>query len=122
MNLAETTFVYPPTRGDAVAQVRIYTPSRELPFAGHPTVGTAWVLANRGRLPAGQREVALEEGIGPVPVRTGSTRVTFLYVPLRTPAAVDRPPLSPNAALSKLHSLAPSTWSACKATRWVGRA
>jgi trans-2,3-dihydro-3-hydroxyanthranilate isomerase len=138
MNLAETTFVYPPTRGDAVAQVRIYTPSRELPFAGHPTVGTAWVLANRGRLPAGQREVALEEGIGPVPVRiegdlsapsmvwmshrdaefgeplpnraafaaglhlteadllpdqpvrTGSTGVTFLYVPLRTPGAVDR--------------------------------
>src|SRR5262249_13171555 len=44
-------------------------PARELPFAGHPTVGTAWVLATRGMLPAGVREAGLEEGIGPVPVR-----------------------------------------------------
>src|SRR5207237_7602529 len=54
MNLSETTFVYPPTRSDCVAQVRIFTPTRELPFAGHPTVGTTWALAKRGRLPAGQ--------------------------------------------------------------------
>src|ERR1700730_11723769 len=69
MNLAETTFVYPATRPDCVAQVRIFRPGRELPFAGHPTVGTTWVLANRGRLPAGARGVVLEEGIGPVAVR-----------------------------------------------------
>ena len=50
MNLAETTFVYPPTRADCVARARIFTPTRELPFAGHPTVGTTWVLANRGRV------------------------------------------------------------------------
>jgi trans-2,3-dihydro-3-hydroxyanthranilate isomerase len=67
MNLAETTFVFPPTRADCAARVRIFTPARELPFAGHPTVGTAWVLATRGRL-AG-RSTSLEEGIGPVPVR-----------------------------------------------------
>src|ERR1700682_3164496 len=54
MNLAETTFVFAPTRPDSVARVRIFTPGRELPFAGHPTVGTAWVLARRGRLPTGQ--------------------------------------------------------------------
>ncbi|HEY0581563.1 MAG TPA: PhzF family phenazine biosynthesis protein [Chloroflexota bacterium] len=138
MNLAETTFVLPPRRPDTVARVRIFTPGQELPFAGHPTIGTTWVLANRGLLPAGQREVALEEGIGPVPVRlegdlsapstvwmrhrdagfgppvearaaiaealglteadlapyrpirSGSTGVTFLYVPLRSPEAVDR--------------------------------
>jgi trans-2,3-dihydro-3-hydroxyanthranilate isomerase len=41
MNLAETTFVFPPTRADCAAHVRIFTPARELPFAGHPTVGTA---------------------------------------------------------------------------------
>jgi trans-2,3-dihydro-3-hydroxyanthranilate isomerase len=69
MNLSETTFVLPPTRPDCAARVRIFTISRELPFAGHPTVGTTWVLANRGRLPAGMRTVVLEEGIGPVPVR-----------------------------------------------------
>src|SRR5690242_15427100 len=46
MNLAETTFVFPPRRGDdATAAVRIFTVNEELPFAGHPTLGTAYVLA-----------------------------------------------------------------------------
>jgi trans-2,3-dihydro-3-hydroxyanthranilate isomerase len=69
MNIPETTFVFPPTRSECVARVRIFTPVRELPFAGHPTVGTTWVLAREGRLPSGSRDVVLEEGIGPVPVR-----------------------------------------------------
>src|SRR5215831_988691 len=69
MNLAETTFVLPPSRSDCAARVRIFTPSTELPFAGHPTIGTAWVLANHGRLPTSSIEFALEEGIGRVPVR-----------------------------------------------------
>jgi trans-2,3-dihydro-3-hydroxyanthranilate isomerase len=68
MNLSETTFVFPPTLPDCVARVRIFTPGQELPFAGHPTVGTAWVLANRGLSPAGSRSFSLEEGIGAVPV------------------------------------------------------
>lgn len=67
-NLPETTFVLPPTRADCAARVRIFTPGRELPFAGHPTLGTAWVLAREGRLPPGTRQFRLEEGIGPVPV------------------------------------------------------
>ena len=69
MNLSETVFVLPPTRPDCAARLRIFTPTVELPFAGHPTVGTAWVLATRRRLPPGARELALEEGIGPVEVR-----------------------------------------------------
>lgn len=68
MNLSETTFLFPPTRRDCAARVRIFTPRRELPFAGHPTLGTAWVLASEGRLPPGAKTLALEEGIGPVPV------------------------------------------------------
>src|SRR5438874_5816109 len=60
MNLSETTFVLPATRPDCAARVRIFTPAREIPFAGHPTVGTAWVLATRGRL--GNGRTALEEG------------------------------------------------------------
>jgi trans-2,3-dihydro-3-hydroxyanthranilate isomerase len=67
-NLSETTFVLPATRADCAARVRIFTPRRELQFAGHPTVGTAWVLATQGRLAAGTTRFALEEGIGPVPV------------------------------------------------------
>jgi trans-2,3-dihydro-3-hydroxyanthranilate isomerase len=68
MNLAETTFVVAATRPGCAARVRIFTPTRELPFAGHPTIGTAFVLALEGRLPAGERRVLLDEGIGPVEV------------------------------------------------------
>jgi trans-2,3-dihydro-3-hydroxyanthranilate isomerase len=67
MNLSETTFVLPPTRPDCAARVRIFTPAREIPFAGHPTIGTTWVLATQRRL-GGATRAALEEGIGPVPV------------------------------------------------------
>jgi trans-2,3-dihydro-3-hydroxyanthranilate isomerase len=69
MNLSETTFVLPSTREDCVARVRIFTPGSELPFAGHPTIGTSYVLAREGLLPSGAAEIALEEGVGPVPVR-----------------------------------------------------
>jgi trans-2,3-dihydro-3-hydroxyanthranilate isomerase len=47
-NLAETTFVLPPARPENTAEVRIFTPRAEVPFAGHPNVGTAFVLAQRG--------------------------------------------------------------------------
>ena len=47
-NLAETTFVLPPERPENTAKVRIFTPRAELPFAGHPNVGTAFVLGQRG--------------------------------------------------------------------------
>ncbi len=67
MNLSETTFVLPPTRPDCAARVRIFTPAREVPFAGHPTLGTTWVLATEGRLGGGS-QAALDEGIGPVAV------------------------------------------------------
>jgi trans-2,3-dihydro-3-hydroxyanthranilate isomerase len=69
MNLSESVFVLPPTRDDAAAAVRIFTPAAELPFAGHPTVGTAFVLHASGMVPAQQLSFVLEEGIGPVPIR-----------------------------------------------------
>jgi trans-2,3-dihydro-3-hydroxyanthranilate isomerase len=68
MNLSETTFILPPTRPDCAARVRIFTPRRELQFAGHPTVGTAWVMAVHGLVPGAPAAFSLEEGIGPVPV------------------------------------------------------
>lgn len=69
-NLSETVFVQRATRSDALVRVRIYTPFEELPFAGHPTVGTACLLAELGIAPAGgDVRFILEEGIGPVPVR-----------------------------------------------------
>ena len=65
MNLSETTFVLPPRDPAKAAKVRIFTPEAELPFAGHPTVGTAAVLGQRG---LGAGRFVLEEGIGDVEV------------------------------------------------------
>jgi trans-2,3-dihydro-3-hydroxyanthranilate isomerase len=62
LNYSETVFVYPPRSG-ADARIRIFTPGRELPFAGHPVLGTAIVLA------ADRDEVRLETGRGAIPVR-----------------------------------------------------
>jgi trans-2,3-dihydro-3-hydroxyanthranilate isomerase len=69
MNFSETTFVLAPKNPSHAALVRIFTPGSELPFAGHPTIGTAWVLSTEGLVPGGGREFTLEEGIGPVEVR-----------------------------------------------------
>lgn len=68
MNLSETTFVLPAQMG-GTARVRIFTPHAELPFAGHPTIGTAWVLLDEGLVPEPANELTLEEGIGLVSVR-----------------------------------------------------
>lgn len=66
-NLSETVFVQPPEQAVHTARLRIFTPGRELPFAGHPTVGTAIALAERGGAAAGVDLVSmLEENIGPV--------------------------------------------------------
>jgi trans-2,3-dihydro-3-hydroxyanthranilate isomerase len=69
MNLSESVFLGPP-EGDGHARVRIFTPGVEVPFAGHPTVGTAIYLASRlDDAPAdGVRTLVLEENVGPVPV------------------------------------------------------
>jgi trans-2,3-dihydro-3-hydroxyanthranilate isomerase len=82
MNCSETTFLLPPTRPDCAARVRIFTPARELPFAGHPTIGTAWVLATEKRLPPNNLRFNLEEGIGPVEVTLEGepTRPSFLWM------------------------------------------
>ncbi len=66
MNLSETTFVTPP-EGDGSARVRIFTPELELPFAGHPSVGTACELVRLGVVEARERvvPVVLELGVGP---------------------------------------------------------
>lgn len=68
-NFSETTFVLSPSDPSYTARVRIFTPGGELPFAGHPTVGTAFALASLGRIPSDSRDIVFEEGVGPVPVR-----------------------------------------------------
>ncbi|HEY4175513.1 MAG TPA: PhzF family phenazine biosynthesis protein [Kofleriaceae bacterium] len=70
MNLSETTFVLPAQAG-GVAHVRIFTPGFEMPFAGHPTLGTAFVIAN------GRTAVTLEMKAGHVPVTIGGSLLTL---------------------------------------------
>jgi trans-2,3-dihydro-3-hydroxyanthranilate isomerase len=69
-NYSETTFVLPAERGGA-CRVRIFTPGGEVPFAGHPTIGTAHVLFTLGvlRTDADETTIVLEENVGDVPVR-----------------------------------------------------
>jgi trans-2,3-dihydro-3-hydroxyanthranilate isomerase len=81
MNFAETVFFLPADDPRADAHVRIFTPGGELPFAGHPTLGSAWVLAAiLGKQGLGKQLVTLLTGAGLIPVeleRDGSGEVTF---------------------------------------------
>jgi trans-2,3-dihydro-3-hydroxyanthranilate isomerase len=75
LNLSETVFVYP-AEADGHARIRIFTPAAELPFAGHPTLGTAFILA----APLQLVDIRLETGVGTVPVkldRDESGRIVF---------------------------------------------
>ncbi len=70
LNLSETVFVLPPETPEGTRRLRIFTPRTELPFAGHPTIGTAHLLASLGAVDVadGTTRIVLEEGVGPVPV------------------------------------------------------
>lgn len=80
-NFSETTFVFPPNQ-DGDAHVRIFTPTMEIPFAGHPTIGTALALHHLGRVGS---DMVLELGVGPIPVTITGARARFVTkVPLQT--------------------------------------
>ncbi|PSL20726.1 PhzF family phenazine biosynthesis protein [Shimia abyssi] len=84
-NFSETTFVYPPKDASHTAQVRIFTPTMEIPFAGHPVVGTCVALADAGLGP----DMVLELGIGPLNCHaqngtakfTTSAQLEHMYTP-----------------------------------------
>jgi trans-2,3-dihydro-3-hydroxyanthranilate isomerase len=68
MNFSECTFVFAPESADTDHRVRIFTPGKELPMAGHPTIGTAFALAEERAVSPAQQRVVFGEGVGPVPV------------------------------------------------------
>src|SRR6478672_12325540 len=80
-NLSETTFVLPPTTDAADYRVRIFSLERELPFAGHPTLGTCHAWLEAGGVPEGE-DVLQECGAGLVRVRRGDTGLAFAAPPL----------------------------------------
>jgi trans-2,3-dihydro-3-hydroxyanthranilate isomerase len=83
LNLSETTFVVPATRCDCAFGVRIFTPTREMAFAGHPTIGTSFVLMDEGLVPGSDGRFVLEEKVGPVPIRVEGSAPPLIW--LRTP-------------------------------------
>jgi len=89
MNLSETTFVLPPSSAGADYRVRIFTPSVELPFAGHPTLGTchAWLAA--GGTPQRPEVIVQECAAGLIPVRRTADGLAFAAPPLLRSGPVD---------------------------------
>lgn len=88
-NLSETTFVLPPTAADADYLVRIFTPVNELPFAGHPTLGTCRVWLDSGGTPKRSDRVVQECGTGLVPIRPDGDRLAFRAPQLMRSGPVD---------------------------------
>ncbi len=89
-NLSETTFLAPPTDASADYRVRIFTPGDELPFAGHPTLGSckAWLLA--GGQPKTDGFIVQECGVGLVRLRRDGERLAFAAPPLRRSGPLDQ--------------------------------
>ena len=107
-NYSESTFILPPDDPKHTRRVRIFTPGSELPFAGHPTVGSAFVLATIGAIPltGDETRIVLEEGVGPVPVviRSRNGKPSFCQFSVARLPQVGKP-LPTRAALAAVLSL-----------------
>ena len=90
LNLSETTFVLPPVDASNDYRLRIFTPGSELPMAGHPTIGTSFILAREHMIEPGAEEttIRLEEGVGTIPVtikfKDGAPDLIWMQQPLPT--------------------------------------
>jgi PhzF family phenazine biosynthesis protein len=88
-NLSETTFLLRPTTGDADYRLRIFTPGGELPFAGHPTLGSCHAWLEAGGVARRPDRVVQECGAGLVDIRAGGERLAFAAPPLRRDGDLD---------------------------------
>lgn len=106
-NLSETTFVLPPVDQRNDWRVRIFTPGRELPMAGHPTVGTSFVLAREHLIRRHPEEttITLEEGVGPVPVRIEFKDGEPSFAEMSQPLPTFGPRLSDARTIARMLSL-----------------
>jgi PhzF family phenazine biosynthesis protein len=112
-NLSETTFLLPPTEAQADYRLRIFTPGGELPFAGHPTLGSchAWLAA--GGRPRDTGMVVQQCGVGCVRVRRSGTRLAFAAPPLRRSGPLDE------ALLARIGRALRLSDAALRAHQWV---
>jgi trans-2,3-dihydro-3-hydroxyanthranilate isomerase len=102
MNLSETTFVYPP-EGDGHVRMRIFTPASELPFAGHPTLGTAFVLGG----PLQLIEIRIETKAGTIPVVLEREGARIDFGRMQQPAPTIQPFPHVDELLAALGGVAP---------------
>jgi trans-2,3-dihydro-3-hydroxyanthranilate isomerase len=105
LNLSETVFIVPPQRADCVARLRIFTPRKEMDFAGHPTVGAGFILAQRGFVPSGSSRFCVEENVGAIAIHLDPEERAMVW--LRTPAVEDGPTVERGQAAALL-TLAPN--------------
>jgi PhzF family phenazine biosynthesis protein len=111
-NLSETTFLLRPTAPSADYRVRIFTPERELPFAGHPTLGSCQVWLNSGNAPKGNR-IVQECAAGLIQIRRDGDRLAFAAPPLRRTGDLDAATLNTIARGLRIKP------EAIKASQWV---
>lgn len=106
-NLSETVFVRPPDDPAHHARLRIFTPAVELPMAGHPTIGAAFVLAAEGLITTrpGATPVVFEEGVGPIEVTIHRAGEAITSVEMRQPSPVFGPVFGDRGLAARLLSL-----------------
>ena len=102
LNLSETTFLLPPTTPEADYRVRIFTLEREMPFAGHPTLGTCHAWLEGGGVPKDAAHIVQECGAGLVNVRRNADTLAFAAPPLIRSGAVDAADLAEAAGLLRI--------------------
>jgi PhzF family phenazine biosynthesis protein len=88
-NFSETTFLFKPTHANADYKVRIFTPSTELPFAGHPTLGSCHAWLSLGVEPKSSDHIVQECGVGLVKVKRTSDALAFAAPPLIRSGPID---------------------------------
>ena len=104
LSLSETVFIVPSRRLDCVARLRIFTPTREMDFAGHPTIGSAYLLMQLGHVRADADSFSVEENVGAIPIAVDRKEHSMLW--LRTPPVSDGPTIERTEAAALL-GLAP---------------
>jgi PhzF family phenazine biosynthesis protein len=110
INLSETTFVLPPTQAGTDYRLRIFTPRQELPFAGHPSVGTAHAVIQRGVVVPRDGRLVQECGAGLLPIRVdgeGAQRRLHVRAPRAVERAADPAMILPSLRSARLGALRP---------------
>ena len=107
MNYSECTFVFPPETPGTTVRLRIFGRAGEMPFAGHPVIGSACALADDGRIAAGTTDIVFGLGIGPTPVALewDGPRLGFAWMTQQRP--VFGPSLTANASLAAAIGVTP---------------